>query len=272
MAGRGARLMPMTQVLPKVLFPLVDAKGKIKSLLQVLLEWIHDAGIENVALIHSPGQYKQIQSYLSEVINSGPCNLPAQIQFIEQSSPMGFGQAVYLARDFVGPEDFLLLLGDHIQIPDPGEASCLSQVLAAHEETPATAMIGMYRVSEQELERVGVATGEYVRENLYRCTDFVEKPTMSVASRRLHTHGLPRDQYLAHCGIYVFGREIFTCLEQVACDRQEMAGKIELAAAQELLLQRHSDRYFLYQIHGRAYDMGTPDNYFSAFTAYRAWS
>jgi UTP--glucose-1-phosphate uridylyltransferase len=270
-AGKGTRLMPMTSILPKALFPLINAKGQIKSALQVILELVHNEGIENVALIHSPGQYEQIQRFLSEVVDSGPSIFPKRVQFIEQSSPSGFGHAVSLARDFVDQEDFLLLLSDHIQIPDPGEASCLSQVIKAHEKIHAKAMIGMHRVSEQELQRVGVATGQCVRDNIYQCTNVMEKPTLSLASQALHTKGLPENEYLAHCGLYIFNSEIFSCLEQVAGTRHGTGQEIEMAEAQRLLLQRYRDQYFLCQIRGRAYDMGTPDNYISTLTAYRDW-
>ena len=37
-AGKGTRLMPLTSVVPKALFPLVDPRKSVKAVLHVLLE------------------------------------------------------------------------------------------------------------------------------------------------------------------------------------------------------------------------------------------
>jgi UTP--glucose-1-phosphate uridylyltransferase len=39
-----------------------------------------------------------------------------RITYVEQPTPEGYGHAVYQAKDFVGDEPFLLLLGDHVYI------------------------------------------------------------------------------------------------------------------------------------------------------------
>jgi UTP-glucose-1-phosphate uridylyltransferase len=41
-----------------------------------------------------------------------------RLSFVEQHTPEGFGHAVYQARQWVGDEPFLLLLGDHVYISD----------------------------------------------------------------------------------------------------------------------------------------------------------
>src|SRR5690606_4473816 len=42
--------------------------------------------------------------------------LESRLRFVEQHEPEGYGHAVWCAREFVGDEPFLLLLGDHLYI------------------------------------------------------------------------------------------------------------------------------------------------------------
>src|SRR5919205_1154672 len=52
-----------------------------------------------------------------------------RITYVEQPSPKGFGHAVYQAKDFVGNEPFVLLLGDHVYTNPAGASSCIAQML-----------------------------------------------------------------------------------------------------------------------------------------------
>lgn len=268
-AGRGVRLMPVSSVVPKAMFPLVDKHNKIRPVLHVICEQAASAGVESVGIIVSPWHTKMIQEYFKTVQQGNAGRLPDSIEYIVQPSPKGFGDAVMQAAEFVGAESFMLLLGDHVYIQDPSASPCPVQVAQAFDSTGGVAMIGTQLVSTQELSKVGVASGVEIDKNIYRCSDFIEKPDPARAQERLVTQGLPSGTFLAHCGIYVFTPEIFTCLEQLSRMTEISDKELELAEAQSILLSGYPNDYFLYRIAGRAYDTGTPEGYVASQMAFR---
>jgi UTP--glucose-1-phosphate uridylyltransferase len=259
-AGKGTRLMPVASVLPKALFPLVEA-GRVKAVIQVILEQVARAGVREVALVVSPGQAEIVTRYLAAVSLDRQSVMPAAVTPIEQTDPLGFGDAVLRTRDFVGDGPFSLLLGDHVHVAEAGAEPCLAQVIAAFERTRPAAMIGVQEVGAEELAFVGVTQGRHMEGAVYRCTDFVEKPDVATARRRLRTEGLAPDRFLAHCGIYVFGPQIFDCLLEEQAAKKGSGREVELAGAQSILLARYPQQYHLCRISGRAHDMGTPAGY-----------
>jgi UTP--glucose-1-phosphate uridylyltransferase len=259
-AGKGMRLMPVTGVLPKPLFPLVGCNDRVTSVLGVILAQVRLAGISRVALIVSPGQEEMIARYLDGLEAPARALLPTEIAMIEQTTARGFGHAVLCGREFAGAEPFAVLLGDHVHVSDKGSPCCLEQVVSAFARTGGVAMVGVHEVGIDEVSKVGLVKGEPSDAGVYRCLDFVEKPDLATARRRLLTSGLETDRFLGHCGIYVFDPKIFTYLEADS-HKPEAAGEIELATAQAKLLKDYPDGYNLYKIDGRAYDMGTPSGY-----------
>ena len=267
LAGKGTRLLPVTAVIPKALFPLVGRDGRIKCVLHVILEQVRHAGVQDVALVVSPGQAEMIEAYLDEARRGPGGAIPSRVTFIEQTDPRGFGDAVLCGAGFAGEEPFLVLLGDHIQIPTKSAKPCMTQVTEAFKKMGGVAMIGMHEVPTSELSKVGVARGEPLEGRVYRCEDFIEKPELETANGRLRTPGLEEGAFLAHCGIYAFSPEIFDCLrEEAACNAHGL-GEVELAGAQQRLLQRYPGNYYLLRIAGKAYDMGTPAGYMRTMAA-----
>lgn len=266
-AGQGSRLRPMTQVLPKALFPVVPGGTEVKAVLHVLLEQVRDAGLDEVVLVVSPGQRPRIEAYLDGAGLRERQALPPKLVYVQQDRPRGFGDAVLQSREFIGDEPFAILLGDHIAVADAGAEPCLAQVLHAFDRVEAKAMIGVHEVATEEVSKVGVAAGQQVVANLYRCRDFVEKPDPTVARERLVTEGLPEGRFLGHCGVYLFTPDIFRFLEQAGRVAEKQRGEVELAAAQRGLLDAHPSEYFLCRIRGRAYDMGTPKGYWRTLMA-----
>jgi UTP--glucose-1-phosphate uridylyltransferase len=273
-AGLGTRLRPVSSVVPKAMFPLVDAKGRLRAVIHVILAEVAAAGVDEVGVIVSPGQRESMEAYLAAARAAAdaagePAELPGRIEYILQPEPEGFGEAVLRGGEFVGAgaEGFLLMLGDHVYLPDAGAPPCAGQVAAAFAERRPAAMVGMQPAPAGELPRVGAAGGEPIGERLYRCTDFVEKPDLATARARLATPGLPEDTFLAHCGIYTFTPEIFDCLAELAAGDRGEGQEVQLADAQAMLLGRHREDYLLWRIAGRAMDTGTPAGYAAAQVA-----
>jgi UTP--glucose-1-phosphate uridylyltransferase len=267
-AGKATRMMPISSVVPKAMLPLVNAANQIQCVLHVICEQATAAGIEHVGIVLSPQQIDMVGRYFDAVRKGGFGKLPARIEYITQDKPQGFGDAVLQARDFIGPEPFMLLLGDHIHIHDAGQPPCTAQVAQAFDGCNPAAMIGVQAVSKEELHKVGVAAGIRVKPHLYRCARFMEKPDLATARLELTTDGMPEDTFLAHSGIYVFSPEIFDCLSEIRTIAQKTGKEAELADAQVELLRKHPREYFLCKIEGRAYDIGTPEGYARAQAAF----
>lgn len=264
-AGLGTRLRPITSAIPKAMLPLVDGRGRVRTVLHCILAEATAAGVLAAGLVVSPGQERLVEHYLAVARELGADDLPCRIEYISQPKARGFGDAVLRADKFVAREDaFMLMLGDHVYIAEPGGLACAAQVAAASDRFGGAAMVGMQEVGPQELSRVGVARGEPIGEGVYTCTDFLEKPGLATARRRLSTPGLGDDRFLAHCGVYVFSQAIFDCLKALK-SHGSRGGELELAAAQAMLLERHPRDYRLLRIAGRAYDVGTPAGYADAF-------
>lgn len=266
--GLGTRLGPIGRVLPKAMLPLVDGRDRVRPVVHYLLSDARSAGANEAAIIVSPDGGDLIRRYLAATASDD--ELPERIEYIIQPSPRGFGDAVLCGREFVGDEEFILFLGDHVCLACPWAEPIAAQTTGAYEETGGVAMIGMQPVGLEELPRVGVASGDVVGDRTYRCRCFVEKPDATEARRRLRTDGLGEEQFLAHCGVYVFTPEIFEHLDRLRRADRPAGEEIQLADAQSALLADHREDYYLYRIAGRAHDVGTPAGYATALEAFRS--
>ena len=264
-AGHGLRMGPICSAVPKAMLPLPCTHGRLRPMLHHICAEAKAADIEQVGLIVSPGTAAMVEGYLAAAGRADEAGLPAAVELIVQDHPRGFGDAVACGRDFVGGEAFVLLLGDHVRVPDAGKPCCVAQVIRAAETSDAETMIGVQVVGAEELAAVGVVAGQPAGERLYRCTAMVEKPDLATARTALRTDGLAEDRFLAHAGIFVFTSEVFARLATLAACRGEE--ELELTTAQQALLRDHPGRYLLYRVAGRTMDTGTPAAYIHTFEA-----
>jgi len=263
-AGLGTRLGPIGAAVPKALLPLVGADGRVRPVAHWICAELASAGVESMALVHSPSQGEAVRRYFDAARAAGAGDLPPNIEWIAQDAPRGFGDAVLRARNFAAGEPVLVVLGDHIRLPAlPGKA-CAAQVVEAFARHGGAAMVGMQVVDESELSLVGAAAGEPVAPRVYRCTCLIEKPDVETARRRLVTPGLSEGTYLAHAGLYAFTSEIFDCLESLAAEGRGTGGELQLSDAQSMLLERRPRDYYLLHVAGRVLDVGTAGGYASA--------
>jgi UTP--glucose-1-phosphate uridylyltransferase len=267
-AGLGTRMGPLARAVPKSMFPLVDSSGVVRPVVQYIIDQACAAGVEKVGLIVAPAHINLLRKYFTAT-KKKQADSRVAIEFLSQPDPMGFGEAVARGAHFVGDEPFMLLLGDHIHKSAAGADPCALQVVKAFDSQGGCAMVGMQEVDAAELPKVGTAAGQKIGPGLYRCRRFIEKPTIQQAQKELVIPDLQAGRYLAHCGIYIFQPEIFECLARLAVQDRPMGQEIQLSDAQSMLLERHSEDYYLYQIAGRAYDTGTPAGYLAAQDAIR---
>ncbi|MGB9602912.1 MAG: sugar phosphate nucleotidyltransferase, partial [Limisphaerales bacterium] len=99
-AGKGQRTLS--------LHTFVDRDGVPKTALAIIIEEIIESGVEEICVVVYPGD--------TEAYRVAAGRYAPRIKFIEQPAPLGYGHAVFCARDFVGNQPFLLLVNDHLYI------------------------------------------------------------------------------------------------------------------------------------------------------------
>ncbi len=273
-AGRGTRQYPASTTVQKEMFPLVDLDGLTKPTIQIIAEEALDAGIEELCIVTAPGDEEMYRRHFRGLSQD---LLPAfkgkewalqeserlerierALSYTSQHSPEGYGHAVFCAREWVGNEPFLLLLGDHVYIAgNPAGPRCARQVVEVFARTQCT-VSSVKRTPERLLHLFGTVRGEPLagEEVLYRVTAMVEKPSPERAERELRTPGLRSGEYLCFFGMHVFTPAIFDCLDyNIRHDIREK-GEFQLTSAQAMLAE--SEEYLAFEAFGERYDMGVP--------------
>lgn len=273
-AGRGTRQYPASTAIQKEMFPLVDRDGLTKPVIQIIGEEAIDAGIELICIITQPGEEKEYREYFRRmddaevklyrgkdwaILESEKLGaFGERLSFVEQHAPEGFGHAVYQAKQWVGDEPFLLLLGDHVYISDIKDR-CARQLIKVYEQYMLDSATAVQPTLERLLHLFGVLRGSPIdaARGIYKAELIVEKPAIELAREQLATPGLPAGNYLAHFGMHVFSPRIFDSLEHLIRHNLRERGEIQLTAAQEHLRQQ-TEKYWCVVTQGQRYDTGIP--------------
>jgi UTP--glucose-1-phosphate uridylyltransferase len=273
-AGRGTRQYPASTAVQKEMFPLVDRDGLTKPVIQIIGEEAIDSGIEQICIITQPGEEGLYRDYFRRLDNDMVKAFRGKdwaileseklgafgerLHFAEQSSPEGFGHAVYQAKEFVGDEPFLLLLGDHVYISDVKDR-CARQLIKIFEQYMLNAVTGVQPTLERQLHLFGVIRGEPIdaARGIFKSELIIEKPSIEVARAKLTTPGQPAGNYLAHFGMHVFSPQIFDSLEYLIKNNLREKNEIQLTAAQEHMRQ-NCEKYWCVISQGQRYDTGIP--------------
>ncbi len=255
-AGLGTRFLPATKAQPKEMLPVID-----KPAIQYVVEEAVAAGIRDILVITGRGKraladhFDRAPELEYELSASGKVEALAEvhalaemadIHFVRQGQPRGLGHAVSMARQHVGDEPFVVMLGDDLWVD---EAAVLKGMLATFEER-GSSVVALKRFGPQEISAYGCVAATPVpgTENLVSISKLVEKPTPEEA---------PSD--MAVLGRYVFTPEIFEALERTQPGK---GGEIQLTDAIELLLERQEVLGYVFE-KGR-YDVGNKPDYLRA--------
>ena len=274
-AGRGTRQFPATRSIQKELLPLVDVDGITKPTIQIIIEECLASGVEDICVIVSPGGAEPFKKHFSRLRDDerkifknkewalaqadALRRMEERITYVEQPTPEGYGHAVYQAKDFVGDEPFLLLLGDHVYIS--GEKKrCAQQVIETY-NIAQCAVSGVQQTPDDKLHLFGTVAGTPLGSDpaTYEVTAIKEKPSIEYAAEHLQTKGVKRGYYLCFFGMHVFPPSIFDCLKHHIDHDIREKGEIQLTSSQEML--RSQERYVAVETHGERYDMGVPFGY-----------
>lgn len=287
-AGRGTRMFPATRSLQKELLPLVDRDGITKPQLQIILEECRESGIESVCIVVERGGEAPFREHFRPLSDSERrvfagkdwalaqadflADMAERITYVEQPSPEGFGHAVYQAREWVGEEPFLLLLGDHVYSAPVGIAPCIAQMLNAG-EAEGGSVTGLRLDSDESMGRTGIvkcqarnpALAANAPGQTYDILALQEKPTPAEAREHLVSPGMPPGEYLGHFGLHLFTADIFACLGALIEKNLRVKNEFQLTSAQEILLARalagNAPPYRALFVNGDRWDIGVPQEY-----------
>jgi UTP-glucose-1-phosphate uridylyltransferase/mevalonate kinase len=279
-AGFGTRLFPASKATKKELFPIVDRDGIAKPVILLLVEEALSAGIEEAVIIVQENDLEDFRSFFEAQVTIENYNkLPRhfqdyaqrileigrQVTFVTQGAQEGFGHAVYCARQTVGNEPFLLMLGDHLYRSN-SELSCAQQLIAAFDQHGMSAL-GLRRTPENQLANFGTATGVWIEGNrLLSVSEFAEKPTVDYARNNLQVAGLPDREYLTVFGQYIIKPMIFDYLEEHIKNNVRERGEFQLTSALDRL--RKEDGFLGLIVDGQRYDIGLPEYYLETLSAF----
>jgi UTP-glucose-1-phosphate uridylyltransferase/mevalonate kinase len=272
-AGFGTRLFPATKATKKELFPIIDQDGIAKPAILLIVEEALEAGLEEVIIIVQEDDLKDFRAFFNAQVSIENYNkLPPHFQeyalrlleigrrvtFVSQPNQEGFGHAVYCAREAIGDEPFLLMLGDHLYRSSSAD-SCAKQLLDAYKQHGIN-VLGLRRTPENQIANFGTVAGVWLEENrLLNVTEFAEKPTIDYARNNLLVPGLADDEYLTVFGLYIIKPQLFEYLEEHINHNVRERGEFQLTSALDRL--RQEDGFQGLVMEGRRYDIGLPQYY-----------
>ena len=236
-AGRNQRTLPLQT--------LVDRDGTSKTALSIIIEEVLKAGIDSICVVVHPGDQTAYRAAAGSHQN--------RLTFVEQTSALGYGHAIYCAREFAGKEPFLLLVGDHLYISR--EASSCAQQLVSTAAEEACAVSAVQATHESKLPYYGAISGKLVsgKQRLYEIDDVLEKPTPTEAEQKLIVPGLRAGHYLCFFGMHVLTPMVMDLLaEEVA----RAGGRENVHLTTALARLTNSERYLAYELRGRRFDIG----------------
>ncbi|MEM4366577.1 MAG: UTP--glucose-1-phosphate uridylyltransferase [Candidatus Anstonellales archaeon] len=239
-AGFGTRMLPLTKAQPKEMLPVFN-----RPAMEYVVEEAINAGYREIVIV--TGRTKraiedhfdrmpELEAFLESKGKKEEANMirkigeKADIYFVRQKEQLGLGHAILTAKAFVNNEDFAVLLGDDLFIPEAlkhmGKDSICVQ-----------------KIEGKEIEKKGV-----VELDGRRITRLVEKPKYKEAP----------SQY-AIAGRYKLPFEVFRYLEKT---EPGAGGEIQLTDALNALAKEHNLYAYIHK--GKVFDIGNMERWFAA--------
>jgi UTP--glucose-1-phosphate uridylyltransferase len=232
-AGFGTRMLPATKALPKEMLPVAG-----KPLIQHAVEEAVASGIETVILVVRTresliqdhfARAPELESFLEARHLMDAANdvrglsRIADLQFVQQETPLGLAHAIACAQPLIGNEAFVVLLPDVI-LTSPVPA--ILQLILAHREHGGS-IVAIHEVEQQDVERHGIVRVERspsdVSSKFVRITGLVEKPVAAFAPSPFGVLG----RYLLESAIW----------DAIALTDPDARGEVQLTDALNLLCQ-----------------------------------
>lgn len=253
-AGFGTRFLPATKAQPKEMLPIVD-----KPAIQYIVEEAVKSGIESILIVTGRNK-KSIEDHFDKSVeleqllwDKGKKELLLEVQnistmanivYTRQREPLGLGNAILCAEQFIGDEPFAVLLGDDIMASDPPALRQLMDVYEKYERT----VVGVQKVQPSEVSKYGIISGLARHDKILEVKDLIEKPTPAKAPSNIAIMG----RYILKPSIFPF----LKTLERGAGNEYQLTDALREICQQEGLLGL--------ELQGDRYDIGDKFGYMKA--------
>jgi UTP--glucose-1-phosphate uridylyltransferase len=258
-AGLGTRFLPATKSQPKEMIPVVDKPG-----IQYVVEEATRAGLDDILIVTSRGKitvedhfdrslelehHLEDAGKLEELEEVKRVSQLADIFFVRQKEPLGFGHAVSVARAHIDGQSFVVMTGDEM-VPESrnDEPLLIERMIEIHEQRHAS-VVAVVDVPREEISSYGAVDPEDIGEpDVVRLKDMVEKPDPADAPSTLASRGR-----------YVFTPDIFDALDRTT---EGVGGEIQLTDAIRILAKE--TEVYAYVHRGPMFDVGKKLDYLKA--------
>lgn len=258
-AGLGTRFLPATKAIPKEMLTIVD-----RPTIQYIVEEVVASGIDQIIFVTSEGKSAienhfdynfHLDSVLKEknktVLGEELNNISNLIDIVSvrQKKPLGLGHAIWTARNVVGDEPFMVLLGDDMVL---SKTPCAKQLLELFDEV-GESIVAIQHVPMDETSQYGIVEGEKIeRDRTFAVSRMVEKPAPGTT-----------DSDMAIIGRYILMPDIFHILDTTTPGH---GGEIQLTDALLALTKRRG--MYAMEFEGTRFDAGDKMGYLKAIIAY----
>ena len=235
-AGSDQRKLPVQS--------LVDREGNRKTVLEILIQEVRQAGIEEIGVVIHPGDK---DSY-SEIVSGD-----LQIHFIEQDKQLGYGYGVFCGASFIGQEYFLHLVGDHLYM-NRTKIQCASHLTETAKKHNCS-VSAVTSTRENLIPNYGTIGGRRVQSttDLYIIDNVIEKPTPTIAEQKLIIPGLRAGHYLCFFGMHVLSPIVMSILEK---NIKKADGK-KIGLSDSLNELARKEQYMALEKNDMRFDIGT---------------
>jgi len=259
-AGLGTRFLPLSKVLPKELWPLVD-----KPLVQYIVEEVKASGISQIIFVIS-SEKKVVLNYFEKYYLKKSLKLERtlkernkvtllkelkdlvelcqgiSVSHVFQKKPLGDGHAILQAKNSIEDEPVAVSFGDDIV---DSETPCLLQLIKIF-KTAQKPVIALCQVPKEKIPSYGIVKVERITSRLYKIKKIIEKPKIEEA---------PSD--LAIVGKYILTPEVFDYLKKT---KPSNKGEIILASVFDEMIKDGKIIYG-YQFEGQWLECGNKLNW-----------
>jgi len=219
-AGLGTRFLPLSKIIPKELWPLVD-----KPVIQYIVEEAQASGIKEIIFVNRPDK-KEVQDYFKKYINKIPeieevlrqrkknhllkelknlekITKKISFSYVLQKEPLGASHAVFQAKNLIKKEPCAVMWADDVV---ESKVPCLLQLIKVFQKYQKP-VIALYQIPKESFQFYGMVKVEKIANRIYKIKKVVEKPLIEKAPSNL-----------AAVGKFIITPEVFDYLKKIPFD------------------------------------------------------
>lgn len=258
-AGLGTRFFPLSLVLSKEFFPLVD-----KPVIQYIAEEAKKSGIKEVVFVVSPKQKKVLEYFkkspelkkllekrknekaLKELTDFESYFEGIKFSSVVQKNPLGDGHALLQAAKFAGKSPVAISFGDDVV---DAEEPAIAQLIHIF-NTCQTPVVALKSLPREKISAYGNVAVEKIANNVYKIKKIIEKPSPEEIKSNL-----------VIVGKYILTPEVFTYLKKAKPSKK---GEIILGEVFDTMLEDGKTIYG-YELKGEWLECGDKLKWLKSF-------